>query len=57
MNHTTGGQRNREIIIDQELPNTDQYEDSEGDVLSESKVVENVLVTEQQRSYPSQKHL
>lgn len=55
MNNTTGGKRNREIIIDQELPRTDQYEDSEGDVLSESKVVENVLVTEQQRSYPSQK--
>ena len=40
MNNTTGGKRNREIMIKQEeFPNESQYEGSEGDVLSQSKVV------------------
>lgn len=59
MNNTTGGKQRREIVNERELPNSSQYEDSEGgvgDVLSESKVIENALITEPQTSYPSQKY-
>lgn len=57
MNNTTGGKRNRaEIIIDREFPRESQYEGSEGDILSESRVVENALVTEPQASCQSKKH-